>query len=69
MKVHLYEVLASVVLASVVTVLRFMFATILTYKLIIMKVLNNKKCSREERENSVYIGRNSKYWKLEDMNY
>ena len=34
-----------------------------------MKVLNNKKCSREERENSVYIGRNSKYWKLEDIDY
>ena len=34
-----------------------------------MKVLNNKNCSRKERENSVYIGRNSKYWGLEDIDY
>jgi hypothetical protein len=34
-----------------------------------MKVLNIRSSSREEKENSVYIGRNSKYWKLENIDY
>ena len=34
-----------------------------------MKVLNMKNCSREEKENSVYIGRNSAYYNLEEIDY